>query len=153
MQLHDIEKLHKCTLCDQSYFQPNVLRQHMIIHKRINVCTECEMSFRDSSSLKIHIQKHRNKPLSKGLKCERIFNNLGALSTHINKHTKVTCQICDREFSRAGLTYHMMAHRGEKPHVCKDCKKTFRRPFDLKKHMLVHSDERSFQCTEFQRSF
>ena len=51
-----------------------------------------------------------------------------------NRPNPFICNLCDRAFSRIGLNYHMIAHRGEKPHICKDCKKTFRKLVSLKNH-------------------
>ena len=47
----------------------------------------------------------------------------------------------------------MMAHRGEKPHICEDCKKTCRTEQNLKSHMATHTNERHFKCTQCKKSF
>ena len=47
----------------------------------------------------------------------------------------------------------MMAHRGEKPHYCKDCKKTFTKRQALKNHMVIHTNERPFKCKQCHMSF
>ena len=151
MQLHNSKKLHQCTLCDHSYSQLNGLRKHMIVHSRINTCIECGKSFSDSSSLNIHIERHRSKRVLKCFQCEKIFRSLVRYSYHIIKHDKPTayvCNLCDRAFSRIGLKYHMMAHRGEKPHICKDCKKSFRKLVGLKNHMhkTNHMQEPQNEC-------
>ena len=52
------------------------------------------------------------------------------------------------------MKYHIIAHtRGEKPHICEQCKKTFRKKNNLMNHMAIHTNERSFKYPQCQRSF
>ena len=150
MLLHTSNKIHICTLCNQSYSQQNVLRKHMIVHSRIHVCNECEKSFSDFSSLQLHTKSHSSEHSVQCLKCEKTFKSSTGFSDHNSiKHTKknpFVCQLCDRAFSRSGLTFHMMAHRGEMPHICDACKKTFRNLDNLKSHMATHTKEKPFKC-------
>nr|KAG5693286.1 hypothetical protein BaRGS_011607 [Batillaria attramentaria] len=58
----------------------------------------------------------------------------------------------DAEAKAAGTTYHMMRHRGEKPHKCPVCHRGFRVPSHLKIHMLQHADNR-FPCSLCDKVF
>lgn len=40
------------------------------------------------------------------------------------------------------LRYHMMRHRGEKPHRCPVCERGFRLPSHLRMHLEQHADGR-----------
>ncbi|KAI0034144.1 hypothetical protein K488DRAFT_37650, partial [Vararia minispora EC-137] len=39
---------------------------------------------------------------------------------------------------RDHITSHLRVHTPLKPHACEICKKTFKRPQDLKKHEKIH---------------
>lgn len=46
---------------------------------------------------------------------------------------------------RDHITSHLRVHTALKPHVCDICKKTFKRPQDLKKHEKIHTEEHHAQ--------
>ena len=39
------------------------------------------------------------------------------------------------------LRTHILIHNKEKPQICQKCTKSFTRPGDLNKHILIHSGE------------
>ncbi|NXP43026.1 ZNF22 protein, partial [Leiothrix lutea] len=59
-QLHDGEKLHKCSKCEKSFSQ----RPYLICHWRIHMgqwpyeCWECGKRFKSSSNLLVHQRSH-----------------------------------------------------------------------------------------------
>uniref|UniRef100_A0A8C2QPQ1 Zinc finger protein 42 n=1 Tax=Cricetulus griseus TaxID=10029 RepID=A0A8C2QPQ1_CRIGR len=48
--------------------------------------------------------------------------------------------------NKTALRKHMLVH-GPRPHVCAECGKAFVESSKLKRHFLVHSGEKPFQCT------
>ena len=60
-----------------------------------------------------------------------------------------------------GVTYtqtcnfgiHSLMHRGEKPHQCGMCSKTFNKAHLLKRHLLQHNAEKRFKCTVCGKAF
>ena len=67
---------------------------------------------------------------------KKTYKNSIGLTNHKLNHTRektLSCKICDRAFSRSRMKYHMMAHSGEKPHICEHCKTTSREVHNLKK--------------------
>ncbi|XP_025075931.1 zinc finger protein 808-like [Pomacea canaliculata] len=56
------------------------------------------------------------------------------------------CSLCKATFKCSkNLKRHILVHSDERSHQCSLCKAAFKRPGCLKQHMLVHSDERSYQ--------
>ena len=41
----------------------------------------------------------------------------------------------------------------KKPHACKNCEKSFKHISHLKKHNIVHSEEKKYECTECGDNF
>ena len=51
------------------------------------------------------------------------------------------------------LKRHMLVHTRKKNFQCSECGKAFALNAILKKHMAVHTGERSFECKECHKSF
>ena len=68
------------------------------------------------------MQSHSSERLIKCLKFEKTFKSSTGFSDHnALKHPQnnpFVCKLCNKIFSWSGLTFHMMAHRGEKPQIC-----------------------------------
>ena len=47
----------------------------------------------------------------------------------------------------------MCNRRGERPHNCSECEKSFGQIGDLKRHMLTHSGVKTHTCSECEKSF
>ena len=130
----------------------------MIAHRgeKPHICDACQKTFRKIDNLKNHMATHTEERHFKCTQCDKTFKSSKSLTDHKIYHTRGTaifCKLCDRVMSRTGIKYHMMEHRGEKPHVCENCNKTFRKQQNLKRHMAVHTNERPFKCSQCQRSF
>ena len=66
------------------------------------------------------------------------------------------CEFCAEGFRReSSLKLHMQRQHENLPrtHKCALCPKTFYQKWDLKNHMIVHSEDRPFTCEECGKSF
>ncbi|KAF8633023.1 hypothetical protein AX15_001615 [Amanita polypyramis BW_CC] len=77
---------------------------------------------------------------------ETLYNHL--CNDHIGrKSTNNLCLTCKWKgcgttcAKRDHITSHLRVHVPLKPHVCDICKKSFKRPQDLKKHEKIHTEE------------
>ena len=60
MLLHNGKDQYKCTICDKSFSQRSILKDHNVTHTDIRAfsCNLCDKSFKKSSALKGHIETH-----------------------------------------------------------------------------------------------
>ncbi|KAJ3079959.1 Metallothionein expression activator [Quaeritorhiza haematococci] len=62
---------------------------------------------------------------------------------------------CERSFPRYyNLKSHMLCHSDQRPHVCTACKASFARKHDLQRHIrTLHASNRPFKCPKCQQGF
>ncbi|XP_058831446.1 zinc finger protein 574-like isoform X2 [Topomyia yanbarensis] len=82
--------------------------------------------------------------------CCRPFRNTYTLKRHMNLHTEenlYTCEYCAKKFNdRSNWKIHLRAHTGDNLLRCAVCFKTFISPSTLKYHLRAHRKLRVYEC-------
>uniref|UniRef100_A0A1B0GH19 Putative c2h2-type zn-finger protein n=1 Tax=Lutzomyia longipalpis TaxID=7200 RepID=A0A1B0GH19_LUTLO len=127
--VHSGNKPFLCRTCGKSFARRAEVRDHERIHtgEKPFKCDICAMSFAQRSNL----QSHKR-------------------ATHLNEK-RYRCEVCEKTFKRRRLLdYHTQAaHTGERPFKCTLCPSSFVYPEHLKKHLLIHSNEKKYTCEGF----
>lgn len=83
--------------------------------------------------------------------CTKVFKNRAALQKHFKLHgAKLNiCSECGTAFVEASkLKRHRLVHSGERPYQCEfpNCGKRFSLSHNLKTHMRLHTNDSNYQC-------
>ncbi|XP_062605343.1 uncharacterized protein LOC134267140 isoform X2 [Saccostrea cucullata] len=161
---HMGRKTHKCELCDYVAATSSNLKRHQNIHLdvREHQCNQCGQTFRQKIHLERHIKyKHEEKAVKCPL-CDYVCANENPdLKVHIKRrHIPVeddeakeaksyTCAECGlMTYSKRDMRQHMKFHKSgpELKLFCEQCSFVTDCESRLRRHVLIHSNERPYQC-------
>ena len=165
---HDVVK--KCQACEAAFDTADELRFHERSHsynkyvKQKYSCEVCGIEIHSKYSLKYHIlSMHTPKDEVESHVCEKCgkgFPLKGKLilhekNVHGEKNLICTFEGCTKAFNiKAKLQDHLnRAHLNIRPYVCKICGADFAISALMKKHILIHSDERTCICPFCEKGF
>ena len=140
LALHGDEVL-KCDQCDKTYKSLTFLRSHInLTHraKEIN-CEFCGQTFANNTIYRRHRVVHTKEKSFSCLICDYKGSTKQNLKKHMEIHeeAKLSCSFCGRTFRQKGaLKAHVMTHTGERPYACSDCSYRCIQPGELRKHFL-----------------
>ncbi|CAG9823423.1 unnamed protein product [Phaedon cochleariae] len=121
---------YKCPKCDNKFGYFLAFQRHIInYHSETITCTRCpdKHTFKRDEYLAHYKQLHRFE-----------------------------CDICNKRMSSGyGFQYHIKIHQNDKKYVCtfEGCTRSFLLKDILKKHMLTHTEPRTYPCHLCDRVF
>ena len=144
-----------CSLCGKYC---KVLSVHMKSHRPRSIhCLKCPLVFKHQAALSKHVKYVHNATTEDqaicGV-CGKIFKNKHYVQAHKNKvHTtklhKCTYQGCNKEFkTKDALKKHALIHSNEKPMSCEYCEFTCRQRNSMDVHMKTHHKGRTYDRPE-----
>ncbi|KAM9401984.1 uncharacterized protein ACWYII_029308 isoform 1-T1 [Salvelinus alpinus] len=87
--------------------------------------------------------------------CGKVFKKPSLLTLHMGVHTMpYHCDQCPKRYATPGaLKKHQLLHTEERPFACEHCDRRYRSAYDLKVHIRIHSGERRHMCTVCGKRF
>ncbi|XP_050356087.1 zinc finger protein 93-like [Nymphalis io] len=111
---------------------------------------DCGEQFDDLDNYEKHQYKHNPAGDHLCNLCGKGFETAEILTGHMLLHSNpvgllVACPFCNQNIKRNTLTQHIKYVHNSKPQ-CNVCSKTFANQNNLKRHMMIHSGIKDFEC-------
>ena len=149
------KKLLKCDLCDFECYMKLPMSVHKATHPEYETfkCPHCPFATVDTDHLVRHSSIHVENPFSCSL-CKYTSRSSRGLQSHVHKkHLDVnkkqySCSECSLNTEHeAFFKKHKLVHSTERPFECSKCTYRFYNKCELQRHFLgTHDSSRHFQC-------
>ncbi|XP_071034136.1 tissue-resident T-cell transcription regulator protein ZNF683-like [Parasteatoda tepidariorum] len=138
------QNLYVCTLCTYKSSRLDNLKRHVLVHSgdRPFKCTICEKSFTQKAHLKKHINTHSFTISIMTFSFSLEF--IGKTDEDVNE---------DSDYVKFCATRSKLSSIKQPVYQCQYCHYKSVKPDNLKKHELVHTGERPFECTMCHKRF
>ncbi|KAG8438272.1 hypothetical protein GDO86_008820 [Hymenochirus boettgeri] len=161
---HSGLKPFMCTECGKTYSSDESFKGHLLSHKGIRPfqCTHCDKAYVTQRDLREHAILHTGQRPYRCEDCGKSFARRPTLRVHRKrccasakqKTFTVQCPMCRKELaSKCSLRKHMLIHSGDKPFNCSDCGAAFRHKSNLQIHERMHTGEKPYKCNFCEDSF
>ncbi|XP_069175244.1 uncharacterized protein [Procambarus clarkii] len=127
--------------CSAAFKTSSDLRRHERLHTGVKPykCSACDYACAIKSNLTVHMRLNHYKGAKFSCtKCEFLGNSRKQLKDHEKSHSNVLlqCDLCDHvSTSSTGLRQHMLIHSQEKPFQCRYCSFTCKTTGNLRYHV------------------
>ena len=123
-------------------------------------CDECEKSFNSQAYLRRHNLVHSDNRCFKCNICGKNFKCRTTLRGHIMQHNEMQENnpfTCDTRRQRCkdnnDLKRHMLVHSDDRPQKCQFCNKSFKQRASLLKHIKKTHLRKTFKCDLCEKTF
>lgn len=140
--------------------------EHMETHRKF-FCTFCCKLFRNSGDYTKHMSVHSENIEIRCPLCANTYNDEESFAKHKTMHHReekeqeereekeklLSCEFCDRLFSKRDLDLHMTTHASKIQYQCGACGKRFVNGLKYQRHIESHDTERKYQCDICKRRY
>jgi KRAB domain-containing zinc finger protein len=149
--------IHKCDLCDKTFINGPLLRNHIKTHDKCFKCKYCSKLFSSRYNLETHLVTHTGERNHKCDVCGKNYSTKSSLKNHKATHSDAKnfkCDQCPKLFKTNRRLYvHKFSHATEEKFQCDICSARFRVKQYLKYHMIKHSTTKPYECKVCKKKF
>ncbi|XP_046563804.1 zinc finger protein 501-like [Haliotis rubra] len=162
MKIHAEKNTYLCGECGETFALSACLKKHMRNHLvNPDPCTECGRTFATLVGLKRHYKLSHSgeksaqlRNIEHGTNTTNIIGEIEGQDPNTDTQNNNSCDNPQKHGQNQGWKgRHMLEHSGEKRYSCTDCGKTFTDVHHMRLHVAMHSGIKPFPCFLCEKEF